>query len=122
MPSQVIHVETTFAMFSSYEREIICGQRSCIRRIQERDSSPWLPMILVVAEIIYEERELPPEQGSDEERQGIVTTEMVPVAIVLSDGWYKIRTSSLDDSLYRAICFRNIYPGLKIRLQGAKVS
>lgn len=79
-------------------------------------------MILVVTEIVYEERQIPPEPGSDEERQGIIRTENVAVALVLSDGWYKIRTSALDDSLYRAICFRGIYPGLKMRIQGAKVS
>lgn len=78
-------------------------------------------MILVVTEIIYEQREIPPEPGSDEERQGICGTELVAVTIVLSDGWYKIQTSSLDDSLFRAVTFRSIYPGLKIRVQGAKV-
>lgn len=79
-------------------------------------------MILVVTEIIHEEREVPPEPGSDEERQGITRREMVPVALVLSDGWYRIRTSGLDDALYRAIAFRSIYPGMKMRIQGAKVS
>lgn len=78
-------------------------------------------MILVVVEIIFEEREIPPEPGSEEERQGIVRREMVAVAMVLSDGWYKIRTSGLDDALFRGIAFRSIYPGLKMRIQGAKV-
>lgn len=78
-------------------------------------------MILLVTEIIYEERDIPPEPGSEEERQGIVRREMVAVAMVLSDGWYKIRTSGLDDSLFRGIAFRSIYTGLKIRIQGAKL-
>lgn len=79
-------------------------------------------MILVVSEILYEEREIPPEPGSLEEQRGETYAMVVPVSIVLTDGWYCIRTSGLDDSLQRAVSYRNIYPGLKMRVQGAKVS
>ena len=77
-------------------------------------------MILVVTQVLYEERQVPPASGSDEEIRGVNQTEMVAVALELSDGWYRIK-SNLDDALYRAVWFGHIYSGMKIQLQGAKV-
>lgn len=105
----------------SYEREILCAQRSIIKRIQEHDTTANHPMVLLVIGIIYEERQIPPVPGSDEEIQGIVQSELVPSALELSDGWYRIKTGPLDESLYRAVFFRKIFVGLKIKVQGAKV-
>ena len=78
-------------------------------------------MTLVVTQILYEEQQIHPVPGSDEKIQGIAQTELVAVALEVSDGWYKIKTN-LDEALYRAVWFGNIFPGLKIKIQGAKVS
>jgi hypothetical protein len=81
-------------------------------------------MVLVVTQILYEERQIPvpllegqtiPEGGEQE-----TTTERIAVGLQVSDGWYKIKTN-LDEALYRAVWFGKIFPGMKIAIQGAKV-
>jgi hypothetical protein len=77
-------------------------------------------MCLVVTQIFYEERGLAPEIGSEAEQQGIMSKEMWPSQLELSDGWYKIK-ANLDPVLEQAVMMRNLVSGTKILIQGAKV-
>lgn len=93
-----------------YEREIGNAQRPIIRRIQEHDSSPSLPLVLCVTAI----RKSPPNIDS----KGIA----VPVKpyLELSDGWYRI-VAEIDDCMSRAIERGKIVVGRKLSISGAKV-
>lgn len=100
-----------FKLTVRYEREYGAAQRPIVRRIQEHDSSPSLPMVLCVAAI---------------HRPGPVMNEQdepVPQKpyVDLTDGWYIIR-ALLDDCLARALDKRKIRVGRKLTLSGAKVS
>lgn len=83
-----------------YDREIDKVQRSAIRRIVERDDSSAKRMILFVSRIM---------------EHGLLYT------LELCDGWYAIRTSSLDTILANAINQRKICVGTKLIIQGAEL-
>lgn len=87
------------------------SHRSAIKRIQEQDSSPSLPMILCVCAI------LPGEQQEAEDGK---TIQGNPI-LELTDGWYRIR-SNTDPTLTRAIQAKKLKVGYKIAIAGAKVS
>jgi len=96
---------------SRYEREYGNAQRPIIRRIQEHDSSPSLPMILLVAAIHHpgpstdpDEKDAPPPRPYLE----------------LSDGWYRI-LAEIDDCLARAISTGKIRVGRKLAISGANL-
>lgn len=103
-----------------YEREVLLSHRSCIKRIQERDSSASIAMCLVVTRILCEERQMAPEIGSVEEQQGQAIKQMWPAQLELTDGWYKIK-ANLDPVLEQAALMQNLVSGSKILIQGAKV-
>ncbi|WVQ95823.1 hypothetical protein IAU59_002922 [Kwoniella sp. CBS 9459] len=86
-----------------YEREYGNAQRSILKRVQEHDSSPSLPMVLFVYAIEY-------GQGEDSQK----------CFIELSDGWYRIR-ALIDDCLLRAVKKGLIAVGRKLAVTGAKV-
>lgn len=86
-----------------YEREFGVAQRPLVRRILERDSSPSLPMVLLVFAI-----------HSIDGKDGSV------VSLELSDGWYCIN-AQIDDCLKRAIDKGKIVVGRKLAITGAKV-
>lgn len=83
-----------------YDREIDRVERSAIRRIVERDDTPAKRMILFVSRI---------------SEQSLV------YSIELSDGWYAIRTHSLDTVLSNAINKGKIVVGTKLVIQGAEL-
>ncbi|KAK8849662.1 hypothetical protein IAR55_004997 [Kwoniella newhampshirensis] len=87
-----------------YEREFGAAQRPILRRIQEHDSSPSLPMILLVSAV---------HNTSDGEK------ELPKAYLELSDGWYRIR-AQLDDCLSRAVAKGKIAVGRKMAVTGAK--
>ncbi|WWD20290.1 hypothetical protein CI109_104766 [Kwoniella shandongensis] len=88
-----------------YEREFGAAQRPILRRVQEHDSSPSLPMVLIVWAIHH--------TVDDEKGQTRTYLE-------LSDGWYRIR-AQIDECLSRAIAKGKIKVGRKLALTGAKV-
>lgn len=97
-------------LLDSYEREINRAQRSAVKRIQEQDSPPSLPMILCVSAIINS----PADPASDGEN----ATERQ--ALELTDGWYTIR-ANVDAPLSRALKSGKLRVGCKIGIAGAKV-
>lgn len=94
-----------------FEREISQAQRPIVRRIQEHDSSPSLPLVLCVCAIRH-----PPPQTND---KGIA----IPIKpyLELTDGWYKI-IAEIDDCMHRAVEKGKIVVGRKLAISGAKVS
>ncbi|KAM0754813.1 hypothetical protein T439DRAFT_309621 [Meredithblackwellia eburnea MCA 4105] len=93
-----------------YEKEVNNAQRSCIKRIQEQDSSPAHPMVLCVTQIRWD--------TSQEESAGANTAEIV--GLELTDGWYRIR-SNVDLTL-RGACKRGkLVVGSKVVITGAKI-
>ncbi|OCF33534.1 hypothetical protein I316_04606 [Kwoniella heveanensis BCC8398] len=86
-----------------YEREYGNAQRPILKRIQEHDSSPSLPMVLFVYAIEY-------GQGEDAEK----------CFLELSDGWYRIR-AMIDDCLLRAVRKGKLTVGRKLAVTGAKL-
>ncbi|WOO83816.1 Breast cancer type 2 susceptibility [Vanrija pseudolonga] len=93
-----------------YEREFGAAQRSIVRRIQEHDSSPSLPMILCVSGIHH-----PPPAANDDGEP----VKQRPY-LVLTDGWYEIRAAT-DDCLARAILKGKIKIGRKLGISGARL-
>ncbi|KIY35782.1 breast cancer 2 susceptibility protein [Cryptococcus gattii E566] len=90
-------------LMARYEREFGVAQRPLVRRILERDSSPSLPMVLLVSAI-----------HSIDGKDGSV------VSLELSDGWYCIN-AQIDDCLKRAIDKGKIVVGRKFAITGAKL-
>ncbi|ODN98121.1 hypothetical protein I350_07763 [Cryptococcus amylolentus CBS 6273] len=88
--------------YSRYEREFGAAQRPLIRRIQEHDSSPSLPIVLVVSAV----------HRSTEDANHI--------SLDLTDGWYHIR-AQIDDCLRRAVEKGRICVGRKLAVTGAKL-
>jgi breast cancer 2 susceptibility protein len=95
---------------SRYEREYGVAQRPIIRRIQEHDSSPSLPMILYVAAVHHPDAPADGEENAPPPRP----------YLELSDGWYKI-LAEVDDCLARAINKGTIQVGRKLAVSGAKL-
>lgn len=85
------------------------AHRSAIKRIQEQDSPPSLPMVLCVSAIINS----PGHRSAD----GILEKNR---ALVLTDGWYNMR-ATVDTPLSRAIEKGKLGMGYKIAVSGAKV-
>ncbi|WWC92784.1 uncharacterized protein L201_007743 [Kwoniella dendrophila CBS 6074] len=86
-----------------YEREYGCADRSIIKRIQEHDSSPSLPMVLVISAIHYIQAE--------KDRKCFLE---------LTDGWYRIK-AQVDDPIQRAAKKGRIVVGRKMAISGAKL-
>ncbi|OWZ37873.1 breast cancer 2 susceptibility protein [Cryptococcus neoformans c45] len=86
-----------------YEREFGVAQRPLVRRILERDSSPSLPMVLLVSTI----HSIDGEDGS-------------VGSLELTDGWYCIN-AQIDDCLKRAVVKGKIVVGRKLAITGAKL-
>jgi breast cancer 2 susceptibility protein len=102
-----------------YEREINFAQRSAIKRIQERDSSPSLPMILRVfghQRINAEDVGRPGEHGKFEDS----VSGCYDYELELTDGWYWMR-ARMDRTLSRAFKRGRIPLGMKLAIQGAKL-
>ncbi|WVQ79198.1 hypothetical protein IAT38_001294 [Cryptococcus sp. DSM 104549] len=87
-----------------YEREFGAAERPIVRRIQEHDSSPSLPMVLVISAI---------HQDKGEEGKPAIHLE-------LTDGWYRIK-AQIDECLSRAVVKGRIAVGRKIGVAGAKL-
>lgn len=83
-----------------YDREIDKVQRSAIRRIVERDDTPAKRMVLFVSRILEQ---------------------TLLYSLELSDGWYSIRTHSLDSILSNAVSKGKIIVGTKLVIQGAEL-
>ncbi|TKY84780.1 hypothetical protein EX895_005860 [Sporisorium graminicola] len=93
-----------------YEREIHLAQRSCLKRIQERDSSAARPMVLFVSKIFEEDTEVLDRSGA-----------MVPcktTILELSDGWYRIQ-ATIDSVLTNACQRGRLRIGQKLAITGA---
>ncbi|OCF62208.1 hypothetical protein L486_01875 [Kwoniella mangroviensis CBS 10435] len=86
-----------------YEREFGSAERSIIKRIQEHDSSPSLPMILVISGIHRTQVEGKTKYSLD-----------------LTDGWYRIK-AQIDACLQRAVTKGRLAVGRKIAISGAKL-
>ncbi|SCZ93209.1 BZ3500_MvSof-1268-A1-R1_Chr6-2g08531 [Microbotryum saponariae] len=98
-----------------YEREINQAQRSCIKRIQERDSSSSLPMVLCVSKIRYGD----PNSFGDEVEESH-TGRMDVAGLELTDGWYRIR-ANVDATLKSAVEREKVKVGSKIAVSGARL-
>lgn len=100
--------ETMRQLLYRYEREVNLAQRSAIKRIQEHDDSPALPMVLCVSGVF-------PEGGSEDGGR-------VPrgCALELTDGWYRIG-AKVDSPLRRAIVKGKIRTGTKLHVQGCRL-
>ncbi|GAA6009516.1 hypothetical protein JCM11491_003587 [Sporobolomyces phaffii] len=95
-----------------YEREINRAERSAIKRIQEKDSSAALPIVLCVTQLLWDD----PEEGTDD-TDGAT---QVVVGIELTDGWYRIR-ANIDRTL-RSACERGkLIVGSKVAVTGARL-
>lgn len=93
-----------------YEREINRAQRSCIKRIQEHDSSPARPMVLFVSGIFEEENEIELPSGQPATVKSTI--------LELSDGWYRILAQI--DSVLTQTCQRGrLRVGQKLAITGA---
>lgn len=97
-------------MLYRYEREVHRAQRSCLKRIQEHDSSPARPMVLFVSRIMEEENEV------QERTREIVMRKST--LLELSDGWYRI-SAQLDPVLASACQRGRLRIGQKLAIMGA---
>ncbi|ORY34756.1 BRCA2, oligonucleotide/oligosaccharide-binding, domain 1-domain-containing protein [Naematelia encephala] len=88
-----------------YEREFGEAQRPILRRIQEHDSSPSVPMVLCVVRICS------PKSSE---------TATVQSLLELTDGWYRIY-AEVDECLGRAIRRGRLRPGQKLAISGARL-
>ncbi|SJX63434.1 probable Brh2-Rad51-associated protein Brh2 [Sporisorium reilianum f. sp. reilianum] len=93
-----------------YEREVHRAQRSCIKRIQEHDSSASRPMVLLVSKIFQEETEVQDRSGAIVPRKNTI--------LELSDGWYRIQ-AQIDAVLTRACQRGRLRIGQKLAITGA---
>lgn len=93
-----------------YEREVHRAQRSCVKRIQEHDSSPARPMVLFASKVMEEENEVQDSTGAVIVRKSTI--------LELSDGWYRIQ-AQLDNILAQAIQRGRIRVGQKLAIMGA---
>lgn len=84
-----------------YDREIDKAERPAIRRIAEMDDLAAKRMVLFVS-AIHNEND-------------------TPRALQLCDGWYSIRTTSLDPTLVKAVQNKKIEIGTKLIIQGAEL-
>ncbi|PWN51143.1 hypothetical protein IE53DRAFT_314445 [Violaceomyces palustris] len=99
-----------------YEREINLAQRSCIKRIQEHDSSASSPMVLCVYKVLWDRDDALERGKGTGEREGGVAANMME----LTDGWYRIRCS-IDSVLSAALARGRIKVGHKLAIMGAKL-
>lgn len=106
----VLSLASMTKLMNRYEREHGNAQRPVIRRIQEHDSSPSLPMILCVAAVHFPVVIESTEEGVPPPRP----------YLELTDGWYKILTE-VDDCLARACNRGKIRVGRKLAVSGAKL-
>lgn len=83
-----------------YDREIDKAKRSAIRKIVEKDDTAAKRMVLFVSRILKHN---------------------LAYSFELCDGWYSIRTSSLDSVLSNAITSGKITIGTKLVIQGAEL-
>ncbi|KAK4700401.1 breast cancer 2 susceptibility protein, partial [Phenoliferia sp. Uapishka_3] len=97
-----------------YEREINQAQRSCVKRIQEQDSSAGHPMVLCVSQIRWGD-------ASDASAGPEVDVPLSIIGLELTDGWYRIR-SNVDATLRDACQRGKIVVGSKLSLVGAKLT
>ncbi|GAC95188.1 hypothetical protein PHSY_002763 [Pseudozyma hubeiensis SY62] len=93
-----------------YEREVHMAQRSCLKRIQERDSSAARPMVLVVSKILEEDTEVQAPSGEVSMRKSTI--------LELSDGWYRIQ-AQIDPVLTNACNRGRLRIGHKLAITGA---
>ncbi|KAJ1600303.1 hypothetical protein NDA14_005557 [Ustilago hordei] len=93
-----------------YEREVNRARRSCLKRIQEHDSSPARPMVLFVSKIMEEEKEIQDRSGQVVVRKNTL--------LELSDGWYRIQ-AQLDPVLASACRRGRVRIGQKLAIMGA---
>ncbi|KAJ9479675.1 hypothetical protein PHBOTO_003162 [Pseudozyma hubeiensis] len=93
-----------------YEREVHMAQRSCLKRIQERDSSAARPMVLVVSKILEEDVEVQAASGEVTMRKSTI--------LELSDGWYRIQ-AQIDSVLTNACNRGRLRVGHKLAIIGA---
>ena len=84
------------------------AQRSCVKRIQEQDSSAGHPMVLCVTQIRW---------GN---ASGLSDDPLVIIGLELTDGWYRIR-ANVDATLHSACERGKIVVGSKLAISGAKV-
>ncbi|KAI5474508.1 breast cancer 2 susceptibility protein [Pseudohyphozyma bogoriensis] len=94
-----------------YEREVNNAQRSCIKRVQERDSSAALSMTLCVTKIRWD------DIGDSEATSN---AQLAIVGLELTDGWYRIRTN-VDQTLKSACERGKIVVGSKLTIRGARL-
>ncbi|SPO26377.1 related to Brh2 - Rad51-associated protein Brh2 [Ustilago trichophora] len=104
--------EVIHQLLYRYEREVHLAQRSCIKRIQEHDSSSARPMVLFVSKISEEENEV-------QDRAGTVFTRRSTI-LELSDGWYRIQ-AQIDPVLTRACQRGRLRIGQKLAIMGARL-
>jgi breast cancer 2 susceptibility protein len=89
-----------------YDREIVKGQRSALRKILNKDAAPSIPVILCVAQIKQSEASVPESS--------------TPLTLELTDGWYSVE-ARLDTCLREMVRSGKIQPGTKIMTCDAKL-
>ncbi|GAA5905377.1 uncharacterized protein JCM6883_006377 [Sporobolomyces salmoneus] len=97
-----------------YEREINQAERSSIKRIQERDSSASLPLVLCVSQLLWED----PDESTSYDDDGAT---QVIVGVELTDGWYRIR-AEIDQTLKSACERGKLIVGSKLAITGARLN
>lgn len=91
------------------------AQRSCIKRIQERDSPSALPLVLCVSQILWGASSTASDTLAPGEEALLQIT-----GLELTDGWYRIK-SNIDAGLKRACERGKIVLGAKLAVVGAKL-
>jgi breast cancer 2 susceptibility protein len=131
---------------NSYEREVNKAKRSALKIILERDESAGRSMVLCVAAIRSYGGDPPPSSTTTATGRspslippppracaadalwsgtGGAESSTIPEGagggiIEVTDGWYSIN-AVLDEALTQHMALGKIYPGLKIRVIGARV-
>lgn len=118
----MLSVQRRLKRSNRYEREINRSSRSAIKRIQEHDSSPAQPMILVVSQVFWSSPALNDFlPGLDDvNTPQVAQAEKEVVGMELTDGWYRI-IAKLDPVLAYAAKRGKIAIGTKIAMTGCKV-
>ncbi|XP_052277291.1 uncharacterized protein LOC127876253 isoform X3 [Dreissena polymorpha] len=92
-----------------YDREIDRAERSCLKKIFERDDTPGKRMVLLVAEI-----------NQDKGVNSSAEKTARKVSLRLSDGWYGI-PAMIDEPMLRLVQAGKIFVGLKLIVSGAEL-
>lgn len=123
LPHTVLH-----QLLYRYEREVNKAKRSALKIILERDESAGRSMILCVAAIRSYGGDAPPPPPATSTTEGGAAAAGAGGGegagggvIEVTDGWYSIN-AILDEALTQHMALGKIYPGLKLRVIGARLN